>query len=233
MDKKLKDKLRKLQAMIEDKGASEGEVYNASKLMVKLLEKHNLSIKDVDLTYHEVDDLGVPTISSKNDGPWEKQLIVVITEHNLCQAYFSRGYGANQSAHQGILHILGTETNVELVKAQLDVIRVKFLLLSKVRVREAKKENPGMNKNKYKRDYLVGSVRGLSNALEAQKQKTIQADTGEYGLMVTKHNSVIEEYKEKELNLIRTRGRKVRRNSDAFNTGYNDGQGTTTQRAIS
>ncbi len=65
MDKTLKERLRKFQVVIDDPGASEGEINNATAMMNKLLLKHNLDKVAIDLPYHDVDKGGVLTDSSK------------------------------------------------------------------------------------------------------------------------------------------------------------------------
>jgi len=228
MDKTLKERLRKFQAVIDDPGASEGEINNATAMMNKLLLKHNLDKGAIDLSYHDVDKGGVPTDSSKNEGPWERRLAQTLAKYNLCMSYLDEN---GKSAHSGTIQVLGTEDNVELVLEQFSILRTKFRAMAKVRVKEAKAEAYGkFNPNKWKRDYLKGSVIGLADRLESQKSD-LGTDSGEYGLMVVKHNAIVQDYVDRNLNLTSKSGRK-QDNNGAYRQGQTDGNRTNFQRAL-
>jgi len=228
MEQKLKEKLRKLQSIIEDPGASEGEVYNASTLMSKLLKKHNLDHSALDLSFTDVIDTGVSTTVNKNDGRYELALAKLISENNLGEAYFSPG---GEHSNIGTIHFLGTPENVEAMISQFKIITQKFKFMSKQRVKEAKRKAQGkFNPNKWKRDYTMGLVAGLRDKYEALK-RDLGTESGEYGLMVTKHNAIIEAYKEEKLNLTSRRARRVRV-GEGYAQGKMDGNRVTHQNVL-
>lgn len=229
MDKKLKEKLRKLKAIIDDAGASQGEIENAGAMMQKLLMKHNLTESSLDLSTGDIKEDPLQTIGGKNDGPWQGQLAVTISSNNLCSVFFTR---TGAGAHQGIITFVGTEDNVELVQEQFQILRGKFLEYVKQEVKKAKRGATGgsFNPNKFKRDFLRGCVTGLSDKYDSQ-QSEYGTSSGEYGLMVRKHSDIIKEYLDEKHNL--SRGRRTRvRNGDGFQKGRITGNRASTQRAL-
>jgi len=229
MDKKLKDRLRKLKNVMDDPAATEGEVTAASAMFTKLLMKHNLDETAVNLSVVDVTELHIETDGNKNEGSFEATLIHIIANGNLCSAFIT-SYGKHK--YQGNLTVVGTEDNIEAVIEQFKMLRVKFREIAKQETKKAKQEAGGkFNPNKYKRDFYRGVAVGLKDKYDSL-QSDYGTESGAYGLMVTKHNEIIDDYNQAKHPDLQSNRSKRTRVGSGFEKGQQVGNRTTTQAAL-
>ena len=85
MDKKLIERIKKMFALANDKGAAEGEAENAMRMANKLMEKHNLSHIDL----HNSEDITIKF----EDGTkfnWKRQIYNAVAKVYSC-GFFIQG----------------------------------------------------------------------------------------------------------------------------------------------
>ena len=228
-------KLLKLQFNAEKIG-SQGEAFQAAKMVRKLLMEYNLSMSDIDtsegeqkLTMSKSEELSG---SDRYGNHWKFQLLGVIASNNLCSAY---------KRVSGKMFVIGTEDNVAIVQEFYNYLVKVFRRLAKEHwERKCKEwEQQGYNveyilfadntvMNKFFRSYLEGVPVGLQENYDSLKPTS--AETA----LVVCHQEAIDEYVKENFTMNdkkpRTRTRKIY--GDAYNLGAADGRAVSLNRQI-
>lgn len=217
-------KLLRLQFNAEKIG-SQGEAFQAAKMVKKLLMEYNLSMGDisndsqeVEVNMKESEDI---TPFDKYGSYWKKALLYVICENNLCSLYI-RTYNKK-------MFIIGAEENVVVVREFYDYLLKVFRRLAIERFNEAQNEAmrnhkryTESGKNLYIRSYLEGVSAGLQENYDSIKP------TSEETALVVCHNEMIKDYLFKQRGFIEDehKPRKRRHNvlGYAYKQGHNDGR---------
>ncbi len=212
-------KLIRLQ-MNAEKIGSEGEAFQAAKMVKKLLFEYNLSMSDIK------DDEEKPSVNinqSMDFSPqdmygnwWKKNLMAVICENHLCNVYI-RGNGK--------MFIIGAEENVAVAKEfYLYLIKV-FRRLSLESFNKAQNEAMANGKRytehgmrKYMRSYLEGCVYGLD-----QNYQSMKPTSEETGLVVCHQEMINDFLKNADFHVNEGKQRK-RRNPDIMIDAFLDGE---------
>lgn len=232
-------KLLKLQYNAEKIGST-GEAYQAAKMVKKLLMEYNLSVSDIDTSEGEqklsMSKSEEITSGSMYGNHWKFQLLGVIAVNNLCQVY---------KRMSGKMFVVGTETNVIIVKEFYDYLSKVFRRLGEEhwneKLREIEKEyGPGLRteetdkatetvRRKYVRSYLEGVSYGLQENYNSLKP------TSEETALVVCHNKLIDEYVNSNFEWNKSKKRERRRTvyGDAFDLGQTDGRAVSLNRQIS
>ncbi len=219
--------------MNAEKIGSEGEAFQAAKMVKKLLMEYNLSMSDIE----DEDEKSSINIKQSMDfssadeygNYWKKNLMAIICENHLCNVYV-RGNGK--------MFIIGAEENVAVVKEfYLYLIKV-FRRLSLESFNKAQ-NNAMVNgrrytehgRRKYMRSYLEGVTYGLD-----QNYQSMKPTSEETGLMVC-HNQAIEDFlKNGNFHINEGKQRKRRKPdimADAFLDGEKDGRNVSLNQQLS
>ena len=231
-------KLLKLQYNAEKIGST-GEAYQAAKMVRKLLMEYNLSMSDID-TSDGVQKISISKSEDISSGStfgnhWKFQLLGVIAINNLCQAY---------KRMDGKIFVVGTESNVAIVKEFFEYLSVVFRRLAEehwiAELKDMEKEyGPRLKTNetnkaleavrrKYIRSYLEGVPIGLQQNYDSLKP------TSEETALVVCHQEAIEEYVNENYKWSdsKTRHRRSTVYGDVYDLGCRDGREVSLNRQI-
>ena len=163
-------KLLKLQYNAEKIGST-GEAYQAAKMVRKLLMEYNLSMSDIntdteeDIKIVESDDL---SFSDQYGVHWKRMLLGVICEHNLCELIYC--------TQKKRMNIVGSETNMIIVREFYTYLLRVFTRLSMERLNEAQNEAMrqgkfmiDVQKKKYIKRYMDGVHLNLNEKNKSSK----------------------------------------------------------------
>jgi len=98
MEQKIIERIKKMFALANDKGAAKGEADNAMRMATKLLERHNLSMIDL----HVTDDISIK-FEEGAINPWIRQVYSVVSRLYGCTYFYSSQQKTN--------YIVGTESD--------------------------------------------------------------------------------------------------------------------------
>lgn len=221
------DAISKIQKLIRlqmnaEKIGSEGEAFQAAKMIKKLLIDYNLSMSEIG------DEDEKPSMNIKESSDfstydiygnwWKKNLMSVVAENHLCNVYIR---------HNGKMFIVGAEANVAIVKEFYTYLINVFRRLSLESFNEAQNKAMAQGRRytesgmkKYMRSYLEGCVYGLN-----QNYQSMKPTSDETGLVVC-HKSMIDEFMKNGKYNINDKQRKRRTPelmADAFLRGEKDG----------
>ena len=101
MEQKIIDKIRKMFALANNAGATKGESDNAMRMANKLLEKHNLSMMDLEVQ----EDIDSSVIFAKPE-PWVRIVVNSVARLYSCSYYYSSADEAN--------YIIGADSQAPL-----------------------------------------------------------------------------------------------------------------------
>ena len=216
-------KLLKLQFNAEKIG-SQGEAFQAAKMVRKLLMEYNLSMGDIGneeekakVQMTESDDM---TVNDKYGNRWKRSLLGVIARNNLCSLY-TRTYNNK-------MFIIGAEENVVVVKEFYEYLLKVFRRLVIERYNESANElmvqgrrYTEQGKQKFFCSYLEGVPYGLQENYDSMKP------TSEETALVVCHQSMIDEYIKQSQYRMDNHKKRVRTHhvmGEAFEQGQEDGR---------
>ena len=223
-------KLLRLQFNAEKIG-SQGEAFQAAKMVRKLLLEYNLSMGDIGseeekakVNMKESEDM---TVTDKYGNHWKGSLLSVIARNNLCSVY-TRTYNNK-------LFVIGAEENVVVVREFYDYLLKVFRRLVIERYNEAANEYMKMGRrltdeerHKFMRSYLEGVPYGLQENYDSMKP------TSEETALAVCHSSMIDEYLQCKYKVSNQKRRQQKRHvyGDAFDRGYEDGRNVSLNKQL-
>lgn len=254
---KLINRIKKLLAMANDKGASQNETEVALRMANSLLIKHNLTMTDVQVSsiqkdVIESDKNRVGFGGIKEEGRWESPLMSTLCQYNFCHSITH----TVTRVHGGSITVIGKKENVEIVLYLFDVARTIFRSLSKEAYNTHRKdvleENRPLGlsekdclrqkKMGYRmpwiRTYLKGCVLGLADKLESEK-KQVQANqdraiANKFALVCTNTELAIRNFMDDKYKNLRTtkRNMKVSKDHGALSSGISAGKSVSLQKGL-
>lgn len=165
LPKDLVEKIQKLLRLQERAGSIEEAANAASKVRAMLL-KYNLDLETVQMaggSSSQEEPICRPSfntdeLTKKSEGGWIRSLTEAIAKQNMCTVI-----GTGQTI--GLIYIIGTATNAELVWYMVEELSHRIRGMS----REAFRKYDGREKrNTYFRGYYVGAVQGIRSQMEAK-----------------------------------------------------------------
>lgn len=234
---------------------NEKEAAAAAAAVQRILFKYNLDINDLDLTEKEesklIEDNGLSVSRYKSiGGKWEKKLLSVLAENNLCTAFW---YSRTNKAT-----VIGRKGNVKVVVWLYEVLSARFVELGKDRYSEylhgvnsedvflkflageeyniERKEKP-IGIETFLRRYLVGCSYGLQDKYyeeekERQRQKEKDIDFSKVTSIVLASKQEVDLYVKEKYKSMKTVNIKVK-SDKAFWAGVKDGKNTQLNKAVS
>lgn len=172
METKIIDKIRKLiakQKSAEQIGSLKEAVIFAAKIQ-DLLTKYNLEIMDIGDAQEKLKMGRVNfnnVINRKNEGKWEPMLYGILANFNYCRVVVHTINGKALS-----ISMVGTKTNIEMVKFLGDQLQAKIRILEKVDWVE-KGRHGGEKRGKFKKGFYLGAIKGIEFQLEKQRKAQI------------------------------------------------------------
>lgn len=226
-------KLLNHQKGAEDVGSLEEAATAASKAQ-QLIDSYN--IEQHELRKSSTGDLGVTQINlspeswgyKKNEGYWVRDLMNVISVHNLTKLLYHTPYKT--------VILIGEKDKIE------NTLFLTSQLVSKIKVlcNIATKNNTSANDNpkRYKRDYFAGAVIGVNSKLTELKKQRESQERGKQGdgititsLMVY-HNAAIDKYVSDVFGGT-SQGRKPeKKTGPGYYHGYMDGRSVEINQGI-
>ncbi len=118
---KIIDKVRKMMALANDAGASEGERDNALRMAYKLLAKYNLELADVEETSQE-EARGLQSVVISSD-TWGRSVSNAVASLFFCEYYFERMSAGRSIRHNFIGKTSNAITAAHMADYLLDSIK--------------------------------------------------------------------------------------------------------------
>jgi hypothetical protein len=162
---KIVSRIRKMMAIANDAAASEGERDNAMRMALKLLAKHNLSMKQIDASVAP-EERGKTIMSDRND-PWARQVAGAIARLFFCKYYYVPYTAQTRCEHNFIGLESNTVTAMEITKYVLASIRAEAAKY----VRETGIGTP--------RDFCKGATLRIHARCEALRKEAEQESAAE------------------------------------------------------
>jgi Protein of unknown function (DUF2786) len=156
------DKLRKLRALTEERGATEREALAAQQVMFTLLAKHNLEISQIPDDEPTKPDSMIGSESAvRPSSVWKQLLYIAVADLNFSQCF----------ALRGSINIVGTRAN------RIATFEMAGYLIQTVErlADEAAAEIPGDERRRYRHSFAEGCAIRICERLE---QMRLEAQTG-------------------------------------------------------
>jgi len=244
----IKDKIQKLLNKAESakdlNNIEEAAAFSAkvNELLTKYnLEKSDIELKSEDDISEDFPDLVVTT----RHGTWTGKLLTVLGNFNYCKVIL---HGQKNM----IVSIIGEPNNIEIVTFLYSILQRQFETNAKEKfreylksVRESIKEQysdsdiPNYNKilakpwrfiksvssrSQYLKSYYLGAIHGVNQKLQQELEKNNTKYGNKLNTLIKVNDDKIDRFIEEKYSDLKNRGqRKLKVNSDAYNSGYDNG----------
>lgn len=224
---KILDKVRKLLALSEDQGASEGEIENALRMAQQLMMKHNIDSGEINISPLDIGEDLIDSHFKHGEAKfWLWNLLTIIGKGHNCTV-FKKGYKDNY-----FYRIVGFNEDRIIVKS---LFEATYPLIRNLYNQRWKESSKNTSKGIFIRSYIDGFLLGLNRKLQADKKEFLKIDSEakKYELIVVKKDDLIEDYiKETTKKTKEEKGRSRDINSDAFYQGVDDGSETSMNKKL-
>lgn len=233
-------KVRKMFALANDNGASEGEIENALKMAQILMSKFNIEQGEVDLSPDDIDIEEQENERLQCERKyWMWDLLTVIGEAYDCNVIRSKRFDKT------FYKIIGTNQDRILVK-ELFLMTVPMIRnLYAQRYLERKKylkENPleaALTPLPVRHFFIASYVEGFIDGLKIKMRKTKEDikkedETGNFALMVVKKDELIKNFVTANFKKLKSAKSTSSNSIDgaAYGSGLKDGQENTNKRLM-
>ena len=226
------NRIRKMFALANDKGASEGEIENALKFAQSLMAKYNIERDEVDLSPDDIDiEIQDNDFTNLERKYWFWDLLCVIGKSYDCDVLKST------KGNKVFYKIVGTREDRTLTKELFNLTVPLVRSMAKVRYEERVKKaqenlieailNPLPTKRFFTASYIDGFISGLSQKLSQQKNEIkIEDESGKYALMVIKKDELIQGWIKNSMGKLKSAKSTNATSVDgaAYNEGFKDGK---------
>lgn len=197
-------RLKKVQALSE-KGV-EGEAENAARMLAKLLAKHRLSMKDLDIPQDEEDFVRKDRLTSfVGNATWERQLAFAVARYFDCKfAYIA----ASKSDT-----IVGHGEDIECFTFLFTVARRQIIST----VETAKKSGEIKGRTQIN-GYKVSMVMGFDSKLNQVKDEISHENVG-YAIVLADRSAMVRDFVEKNCRFYSNRPTSYQYNSSGYDKG--------------
>lgn len=222
------EKVRKLMEFSIENGATEAEVENAMKAAQRLMMKHNLEQKDIEVTSNDVNitvvestwDKKVLALEIKS---FENSLLVTIARQYSCKILITKGIIKTEEYPLGRnkYDIIGLPEDREMVKTIYESILPQIRNLYKSRYKESDKS---VSQFKFTSSYCLGFLAGLKEKMEADRDTFLKGtDKKQFGLIVIKKEDLVQDWMKDNVSFTTGKARGVSIDKGAFDKGVQDG----------
>lgn len=184
------EKIQKLLETTVDNGASAEESQSAIAMAQRLMAKHKIEMRDVEMAgdLGKVDPIEMDVVKGKSLSWWTKQLALAITENFRCAVYINNA-GSTRS-----IRFIGEPEDAEIASKVFEFALGQMEYYAKQYRRKRRKAH----KDEYgdtthfdgiaiRNDYMLGYISGLEDKLKEQLN-----ENSEYALIIQTPNSVVE-----------------------------------------
>lgn len=221
INNKVIEKVQKLLQTTVDNGASAEESQSAIAMAQRLMAKHNIEARDVELAanHGDVSPIEVDAATGKTLNWWEKVLAVVIADNFRCKTYINGG-GSKRA-----IVFLGEPNDVTIAKSvfgfalsQLEHYAKQYRRKRRAAFKKERGNSNGFDGIAIRNDYMTGYIEGLKAKLREQLD-----ENEEYALIIQTPNSVVKAFSEMSLSSSRVSTRGAG-DQHAKASGYEQGQ---------
>lgn len=215
------------------------EAANAAEKARKLLLKYNLDMADVSL-HTRKDQMTIDkhhfgdTSPKKNEGEWILSLYHTLSKYNLCKVvintYHGRDYHGNRTQPMKTVVIIGTKTNVEVVRVL--ALRMEERIRTFERIAWAKDRHKHKNRKAYRRAYFLGAVSGIGGQLYNAQIREKRENSMVTSLVVQNDKDLNEAIKNLFGDLGKAPKKKPLSNIEGYYKGMQDGRQMPTGESL-
>lgn len=217
------EKVRKLFALANDSGASEGEIENALKMAQRLMMKHNIDQGEIVISPLDIDITSIENsfkMGEKTTWLWE--LLDILGRSHNCRIRRAGRVGCY------FYEVIGTNEDRKMVKELFDFSVVLIRNLAKKRLSEKVKScDYKFSRQNYRTSYIDGFLQGLQIKLNKDKKEFLKLEEAEtYSLMVVKKDAIIDGWIKENQKPAKVQGERKERpiDLDALRLGFVDGK---------
>lgn len=213
------EKIRKLLEFSVENGATESEVENATKLVQRLMMRHNLELKDVELTSKDINTTIIK--STWKDGmearSFENQLLTVLGHSFSCKIVITRDRSTNTDSYS----VIGLPEDREALVVTFQSIIPQIRVMTKKRFKE---DISDLSLFKFTTSYQTGFLVGLREKLNADKETFLKStDKKEHGLILVKKDTLVTEWMAKNMRIKTGKTKPISLDKGTFEKGVADG----------
>lgn len=228
IDPKVLERLQKLSALANDAGAAQGEIENATRMLQAMLDRHNLSMADIETkpaTPEDVEEIRVNSINERRFFSWEFDLAVAIARGFNCEALRN---GSGYYRFFGLPHNVKIATEVfEIVRGKADTLATQtvkdYSLVMSIKGYSPRDLKGVHSLRTYRVSFLQGFAHGIYMALNTAKR----ANNAQVQGLVRVQNALVKSALETRLGKIGTfKGNSNPTNNGAWAQGFEKGKAT-------
>jgi len=216
------EKIRKLLEFSVENGATEAEVENAIKLAQRLMMKHNLDQKDIEVTSK---DINITRIKSSWNGKisgvevrsFEGQLLMTLGKTYSCKIVIDR----NKATDTDYYDVIGLPEDREMLVTIYESILPQIRNLS---VKRWKESDKSLSQFKFTTSYQTGFLVGLREKIDADRATFLKSsDKKQFDLIVVHKDTLITEWMSTHISIKTGKVRQGDIDEEAFQKGVEDG----------
>ncbi len=221
---KILERIQKLQALANDNGASESEVNQATAHIQRLLDKHNLSLEQIEPVKQSDIQFTTEKNAKKKLMGWEFNLA-----HTLASNFYCKVLTIGSD-----IQFIGTKSDIQITINLFRSVRVLFDAMASKRVTEYTRRmftefgitdtrhlQGAQSLKTFRLSYLAGAVNGLAQKLREQRATSDQSITA---LVVRRDLVAKTAMHEKYPNIRSVAFGNASFNQDASTQGFIDGK---------
>lgn len=216
------EKIRKLLEFSVENGATEGEVENAIKLAQRLMMKHNLEQKDIEITSKDINVTVVPstwtgrTIMVETRA-FENRLLTLFGKMYSCMIIIKRSPITKTDSYE----VVGLPEDRKIVVDLYNSILPQVRTLSRKRYKESDKS---LSEFKFTTSYQSGFVEGMREKMTADRATFGKAsERKDFELIVVKKETLVTEWVANNMNIKKGKSKPVEIDPATFEKGKEDG----------
>lgn len=230
-NEKIINRIRKLIALAQDAGASEGERDNATRMAHKTLAAYNLTMAEVEASGAGKGEARIDGEHQTIAHPWIRTVHAAIARLHFCEYFYIRHFGSKVTHH-----IIGRESNCVTAKDMA-------LFLSKAIASEAgKRRRQEFLDGAWERDFCKGAAHALHRRCEQLRNEAEQEQQQSAGapgtaivlasLYATEKTANVALIAQLHGELKSGRGSRSVKSNDAYWSGREFGKGLSLNRQI-
>lgn len=215
------EKVRKLMEFSIENGATESEVENAVKLAQRLMVKHNLDNKDIEISSNDINITRIQStwngkVSALEVRSFECQLLMVLGKVNSCTVVVDR----NKSTNTDFYDLVGLPEDREILILTYESILPQIRTLYRKRYRETDKS---ISEFKFVTSYTAGFLVGLRDKLFTADKEFKISELKTFELIVVKKDTLVHEWIKENMNLKKSKPKSTSLDKPSFEKGVQDG----------
>lgn len=223
MDSNLKDRLEKIQRLMENAGTV-GEAEAAAAAFQRLVMKHNIDLAE--LGGDEPEEYVFDSIDLKETKAtglkWRTTLLNVLAKYNFCLLV------VNGRLSGGRLTLVGKPANVAAVKAMFTTMHITFERLCAQGWKDFNRQQPTLaaitSGRTWRKSYLLGVPSGLYDKFKAEREEELVETPAANAIVLVSEAELQQAVDDYFGGLRSSKPRRAKVNTDAYGKGYEAGK---------